>query len=303
MFDRSLARASTLFGAFVGGWLAIIAPNAHATAPTITGAPVTAVVPNIGASVAINLRDLGVVRGAGPLFIDPDSLQLLMNGQTVGGLFASFFPNNGPGRVCIVLVNQDFTVPTGQTFALRIAVSNQTGASVGPVTVPITNTPGNVINTPAEQAACDEPNDAPIANAGSDRTISDMDGQAGENVTLDASGSSDPDPDNTLTYRWFEGQTRTPIAGPSTTPTAVVNLAPGTHTITLQVTDDSGDVEIGVDEDDLQITVNAPAIPTANAGPDRNIPDSDGEPGESVTLDGSGSTDTDGTLASSQARR
>jgi outer membrane autotransporter protein len=41
-------------------------------------------------------------------------------------------------------------------------------------------------------------------------------------------------------------------------------------------------------------------VPTANAGPDRNVPDSDGQPGESVTLDGSGSTDTDGTIVSYQ---
>ena len=46
------------------------------------------------------------------------------------------------------------------------------------------------------------------------------------------------------------------------------------------------------------ITVNAPAIPTANAGPDRNVADTDGQPGESVTLDGSASTDTDGTIVS-----
>ena len=47
----------------------------------------------------------------------------------------------------------------------------------------------------------------------------------------------------------------------------------------------------------MEITINQPVIPTANAGPDQNLPDSDGEPGESVTLNGSASTDTDGTIA------
>jgi len=38
--------------------------------------------------------------------------------------------------------------------------------------------------------------------------------------------------------------------------------------------------------------------PTADAGPDQTVPDSDGQPGESVTLVGTGSTDSDGTIAS-----
>lgn len=298
MLFRSLARASTLFSALVGGVLAILAPAAHATPPALTGAPVTVRIPNINdPPVAINLRELGVVSGAGPLTIDTAALQILVNGNQAGGLFADLYPNNGPGRACIIIVNQDFTVGTGQTFTIRLGVSNLTGASDGPREVPITNTAGATIDSPAEGDLCNEPNDAPIANAGADRTIADMDGEAGESVTLDASATTDPDPDNTLTYTWFDGA-RVPIAGPTTTPTAVVNLAAGTHTITLEVTDDSGDSQSGFGEDEVQITVNAPAIPTANAGPDRNVPDSDGEPGESVTLDGSASTDTDGTIAS-----
>ena len=228
MFVRSLARASTLLGTLIGGLLTILAPAAHATPPTITGTPVTAAIPDIDdPPVAINLRELGVISGAGPLTIDIQTLQILVNGNQAGGLSVDLFPNNGPGRACIFILNQDFTVGPGQNFTLRLAVSNQTGATAGPVEVPITNTPGPTIDSTAEGDLCNEPNDPPAANAGPDRTLNDVDGQPGESVTLDASGTTDPDPDNTLTYTWFDGANRAAIAGPSTSPTAVVTLGAG----------------------------------------------------------------------------
>ncbi len=128
--------------------------------------------------------------------------------------------------------------------------------------------------------------------------MNDTNGQPGENVVLDGSGSTDIDPDNVLTYQWFDLDNDVSLGPPSASPTLTVTLGPGTHNLSLSVNDDSSDRSTSFDDEPLVITVNAPAIPTANAGPDRNIPDSDGEPGESVTLDGSASTDTDGTLAS-----
>ena len=143
MFFRSLARASTLFCAFVGGLLAVLATAAHAAPPTITGNAVTAAIPNINdPAITINLRELGVIAGSAPLQIDPSSLQILVNGQTAGGLGVALFPNNGPGRVCISIFNQDFTVGPGQAFSLQLTVNDLAGIRVGPATVPITNTPG-----------------------------------------------------------------------------------------------------------------------------------------------------------------
>jgi subtilisin family serine protease len=88
----------------------------------------------------------------------------------------------------------------------------------------------------------------PVANAGLDQIITDK-GKPGEKVTLDGSGSNDPD-GSIVSYQWFEnGQL---IAeGVSET----VDLAGGSHTITLEVTDDAGEstvdtclVNIGKDE-------------------------------------------------------
>lgn len=74
-------------------------------------------------------------------------------------------------------------------------------------------------------------NQSPVANAGPDQTVQDRGKPGEEAVTLDGSGSYDPD--GTITsYQWFEGNVR--IAS-GVTPTVL--LAPGTHAVTLQVSD------------------------------------------------------------------
>jgi len=52
----------------------------------------------------------------------------------------------------------------------------------------------------------------------------------------------------------------------------------------------------------LLVTIAAPpaALPVANAGADRSVADSDGDAGEAVALDGSASSDADGTIVSYQ---
>jgi outer membrane autotransporter protein len=298
MFFRSLARASTLFSTVAGALLAVLAPAAHAGPPTITGNSVTAELPNAGQSITINLRELGVIAGSAPLLIDPSSLQLLVNGQPTGLLTAGLFPNNGPGRVCVTFANVDFTFGPGQAFTLQFVVTNLAGTRVGSAPITITNTPGPVVDTTAEQAACDDRNTPPVANAGPDQNVNDTDGQPGEPITLDGSATTDADVDNVLTYQWFDAVSELALGPASTSPVLNVTLPAGVHDIQLSVHDDSGEITTDNDFDNVTVTINAAAAPTANAGPDRDIADSDGQPGESVTLDGSGSTDTDGTIAS-----
>ena len=75
----------------------------------------------------------------------------------------------------------------------------------------------------------------PLADAGSDQTVPDNDRDGTELVTLDGSASSDRD-GSIVSYEWREGNT--PIA---TGATPAVWLSVGTHTLTLEVTDDDGD--------------------------------------------------------------
>ncbi|MCZ6722204.1 MAG: S8 family serine peptidase, partial [Proteobacteria bacterium] len=125
-------------------------------------------------------------------------------------------------------------------------------------------------------------NQAPTANAGPDQNVIDADNNGAEDVTLDGSGSSDPDTGDTLTYDWSEGG-----ATIATGVNPTVSLSVGVHTITLTVSD--GGLS---NTDTVIVTVTDPNDPpTANAGPDQTVIDADNDGAESVTLDGSGSSD------------
>ena len=127
------------------------------------------------------------------------------------------------------------------------------------------------------------------ANAGSDQTLADSDSSGSEDVTLDGSGSSDPG-GSISKYEWFEGGE---LVASGAMP--LVSFAVGSHAVTLTVTSNDG---LTTDTDDVVITVNPNQSPTANAGPDQTVVDSDSNGWEVVTLDGSASTDPDGTIVS-----
>ena len=87
-------------------------------------------------------------------------------------------------------------------------------------------------------AGCDgddgvQPNQASMVNAGPDQTVALAVGQTTVDVTLDGTGSSDPDR-TIVTFTW----TGTPDPNDVATPT--VTLGAGVHTFTLVVTDDDG---------------------------------------------------------------
>lgn len=139
-------------------------------------------------------------------------------------------------------------------------------------------------------------NHSPVANAGADQTIT----LPVNTVTLDGSGSTDPD-NNITSYAWtkISGPSSFNIANANTVQTPVTNLTQGVYLFELKVTDAGGLFS----KDTMQVIVN-PASPTnlspiANAGTDISvnydlqtcsfIP-------ATVTLNGSASTDPDGTI-------
>ncbi|MEQ9693837.1 PKD domain-containing protein [Shimia sp. SDUM112013] len=121
-------------------------------------------------------------------------------------------------------------------------------------------------------------NARPIADAGGNREVC-----SGQSVLFDGSGSSDADGD-LLAFAWDFGDGDTAeIVNPTKT-----YERPGTYAVTLQVNDESGS-ERGTDLDRVAIVVNEG--PIADAGPDRTVCIH-----QEVRLDGSASTDADGSV-------
>jgi YVTN family beta-propeller protein len=138
--------------------------------------------------------------------------------------------------------------------------------------------------TPGHIAVRAGVNQRPIASAGPDQTVNE-----GVQVTLDGSGSSDPDP-TPLTFQWQQ------LAGPAVSlsdptaarPTFTAPSVPvGGATLTFRLTVSDG--QLTSDPDIVNVTVqNVNQPPVAAAGPDQTV-----QEGSSVTLDGSASVDAD----------
>jgi uncharacterized repeat protein (TIGR01451 family) len=174
---------------------------------------------------------------------------------------------------------------------LQLTTNGSGNATVAGVPVPddvfVTATAIDPNGNTAEFSACvltAGDNSPPIANAGPNQTV-----PLNATVQLDGSASSDPDNDP-LTYLWIlntkPAGSNAVLAGSTTSsPTFVADVA-GTYVLQLLVND--GFVNSASDLVSVSTQNNAPA---ANAGPDQiNIPING-----TVTLNGSGSQDPDGT--------
>ena len=169
-------------------------------------------------------------------------------------------------------------------------------------TLRVTDSAGGIdTDTVTVTVTVDAPNLPPVANAGPDQSVA-----SGDTVTLNGSGSSDTD-GTIASWSWARtggtrGSTVTMTGANTARPTFIADtLSPGarniTHVFTLRVTDSAG----GIDTDTVTVTVTVDATnlpPVANAGPDQSVAS-----GDTVTLNGSGSSDTDGTIASWSWRR
>jgi uncharacterized protein YhjY with autotransporter beta-barrel domain len=261
---------------------ALASQVAVAAPPIINTSPISIGISTAESSqIIVNLRQLGAISGAAPVLVT--DVTLLVNGQT-----NSLITADTSSGVCIQIFNTDFTPSPNDNYALRVtaANANQLQESTGPVIVPVTDEEGPLADT---ESCGDGFVEAPLvtADAGPDQTVNDTDAAAGEVVTLSASGSTG----DINTYQWvLNGET---LLG--TTEQITARLPNGVNTVTLTVTANDGEGTVS-DEDTVLVTVNAPAAPGANAGADRTVGDSDGQPGETVTLDGSASTTTSGTI-------
>jgi hypothetical protein len=172
----------------------------------------------------------------------------------------------------------DTGLPAGQSYFYWVRATQAFGG--------FTSTQS--VGGPEQGSTTAAANNAPTANAGPDQSLRDPQGDNSQAVSLNGSASTDSD-GTIVSYAWSEGGS--PLAS-GATPT--VNLPAGVHTITLTVTDDDG----AVGTDTVIVTITNNQAPTADAGPDQAVTDADNSGGEVVSLDGSGSDDPDGTIAS-----
>lgn len=165
--------------------------------------------------------------------------------------------------------NPIIQLPVGQHIVSLVVRDGQANSSPDSVTIVVS-----------------QGNRPPVADAGPDRSVTASTGGL-TNVSLDGSGSYDPDGD-TLVYIWNWTVANQPRQASGVNP--VIQLPTGQHIITLLVHDG----KVYSPADTVTITVSqGNRAPVANAGPDQTVSSSTGGATQ-VALDGSGSYDLDG---------
>jgi hypothetical protein len=206
--------------------------------------------------------DTVVVRVNQPLVANAGSDQVVSPGTTAGSFGSS---------ISYVWKEDGTNISTKKSFSKTYSAGRHE------VTLTVTDSLGNQDDDTAFVVV----NRAPVADAGPDRTVTEE-----TSVHFDGSNSSDPDGDS-ISYRWKEDGGAVLNAAPSFD----MPLSCGAHRIMLEVTDVYG----AVSAPDYVVIDVLPVYqepPVAEAGADQTV-----LVGTNVTLDASGSYDSDGTIA------
>ena len=223
--------------------------------------------PNLGYNGATDIVVLtlaaqnSVLTDQGPVYAlaagdgDDDNNKFTLTGATGAELSANIGVADGSYKVRIGAGGVDFGAANAVMVAIAVAVGD---------------------------------NDASTADAGPDQAVNE-----GELVTLDGSGSSDPEGE-ALTYAWTQtggpavALSSATVVNPTfTAPSQLANNA--TLTFSLTVTDASGLSSTAAATVAIAVAAGDNDAPTADAGPGQAVNE-----GELVTLDGSGSSDPEG---------
>jgi len=119
----------------------------------------------------------------------------------------------------------------------------------GTGTASLTDSSKSIWRLMAEWNTNGQPNQLPIANAGTDQSIN----LPSNSVTLNGSSSTDPD-GSIVSYAWskISGPATYTITSPSSVSTTITGMVQGVYVFRLTVTDDSS----AVDTDDVQVVVS-----------------------------------------------
>ncbi len=232
---------------------------------TVNSAPDTVVISTVNSAPVANAGpDQSAVVGQTVQLDGSSSSDVDGDTLTYQWAFTAVPPGSQAALSDPAAVQPTFVVDKPGTYVVQLLV-NDGRASSAPGTVTISTI-----------------NSKPVANAGADQSA-----HVGVQVFLDGSGSFDVDGD-ALTYQWAltaqPTNSTASLDNPFSVSPSLILDKPGTYTVQLLVHD--GTVES--DPDTVTIsTVNSK--PVADAGPDLAA-----QVGETVHLDGRGSTDADG---------
>lgn len=213
----------------------------------------------------------------------------LAAGKTYGlELYASRNNSGNSTRFTINGVTQSVLTDNNKTD--KVVFNNLTSTN-GTITVTIAraNTYTYLNGFMLTETTAVSGNLAPVANAGSNVSLV----LPANAVSLSGAASYDQD-GSIVSYAWskISGPASFSISNPNIVNPVISNLEAGTYEMQLMVTDNSG----AADLDTMQVTVfpPEPLAPTANAGSDAAFT----LPLTSFTLNGSASSDVDGTISS-----
>jgi hypothetical protein len=237
--------------------------NSAADSVIISAAPAANVPPvaNAGPDQAVPVGQTVTLNGSGSN--DPNGDPLTYSWSFVSRPAGSAATLSNP-----VAVQPSFVADVVGAFTVQLIVND------GQVNSP----PDSVIVTAATG------NLAPVANAGPDQAVN-----VGQTVTLNGSGSNDPNGDP-LTYSWSFVSRPAGSAATLSNPVAVqpsfVADTSGNYVVQLIVNDG----QVNSPPDSVIVAAAAANLaPVANAGPDQAV-----NVGQTVTLNGSGSNDPNG---------
>lgn len=288
MFWRTISAGNPGFVAALRAVSALallaLASSVKADPPSFTGEPIQ----SSASSSVVNLRGQGVLVGSAPINVQVNAVRV---GGILSPLISVVRAVLDPGAQASVCVEVQNVLGLDLTFlGVEVDVTAFNADAPNGVSGRVVVQNGLGGEDVSALACADATVLPPSANAGPDQQLADSDQQPGESVTLNGSASLDPD-GTIVSYQWLNASNEQIASG--ATPT--VRLTDGQHALTLLVTDDDG----ATDVDTVSISITAPSsnqLPIAVAGGDRIVADTDGEAGETVTLDGTLSSDADGTL-------
>ncbi len=214
-------------------------------------------VANAGPDQSIALGALVQLDGSGSADVDGDPLTFFWS-------FVSRPPGSAATLSNPAAVNPTFTADVVGLYVVQLIVND------------------GLLDSLPDHASMSTSNTKPVASAGVDQTVA-----LGSAVTLDGSGSFDPDNDP-ITYSWSlvskpTGSGATLTGSTTVSPTFQADVA-GQYVARLVVSDGTLD-----SDPDVVVVSTSNSRPVANAGPDQSV-----HKGDTVSLDGTASSDADG---------